>query len=90
MNKKPTPIPSLKGRVRTQVNAIKEVFLRYYIKMKKKSTIYHIVAVVVVAMAVIACGTDRHMKKAEKYLAIGEYYDAAMEFKKAYQSTSTK
>lgn len=90
MNRKPTPIPSLKGRGRTQVNAIKEIFLRYYIKMKKKSTIYHIVAVVVVAMAVIACGTDRHMKKAEKYLAIGEYYDAAMEFKKAYQSTSTK
>lgn len=58
--------------------------------MKKKSTIYHIVAVVVVAMAVIACGTDRHLKKAEKYLAIGEYYDAATEFKKAYQSTSTK
>jgi outer membrane protein OmpA-like peptidoglycan-associated protein len=72
------------------VNAIKEIFLRYYIKMKRKSTIYHIVAVVVVAMAVIACGTDRHMKKAEKYLAIGEYYDAATEFKKAYQSTSTK
>jgi outer membrane protein OmpA-like peptidoglycan-associated protein len=72
------------------VNAIKEIFLRYYIKMKRKSTIYHIVAVVVVAMAVIACGTDRHLKKAEKYLAIGEYYDAATEFKKAYQSTSTK
>ena len=75
---------------RIQVNAIQENFLRYYIKMKKKSTIYHIVAVVVVAMAMIACGTDRHMKKAEKYLAIGEYYDAATEFKKAYQSTSTK
>ena len=72
------------------MNAIKEIFLRYYIKMKRKSTIYHIIAVVVVAMAVIACGTDRHMKKAEKYLAIGEYYDAATEFKKAYQSTSTK
>ncbi len=72
------------------MNAIKEILLRYYIKMKRKSTIYHIVAVVVVAMAVIACGTDRHMKKAEKYLAIGEYYDAATEFKKAYQSTSTK
>lgn len=94
----PTPIPV--GREfstfndtrlrRIQVNAIKEIFLRYYIKMKKKSTIYHIVAVVVVAMAVIACGTDRHLKKAEKYLAIGEYYDAATEFKKAYQSTSTK
>lgn len=72
------------------MNAIKEIFLRYYIKMKRKSTIYHIIAVVVVAMAVIACGTDRHMKKAEKYLAIGEYYDAATEFKKAYQNTSTK
>ena len=56
--------------------------------MKRKSTIYHIVAVVVVAMAVIACGTDRHMKKAEKYLAIGEYYDAATEFKKAVNITN--
>ena len=58
--------------------------------MKRISTIYYIVAVVIMAMAITACGTDRHLKKAEKYLAIGEYYDAATEFKKAYQSTPTK
>ena len=42
------------------------------------------------AVAMVACGTDKHLKKGEKYLALGEYYDAAMEFKKAYQSTSPK
>lgn len=42
------------------------------------------------AMATSGCGADKHLKKAEKYLALGEYYDAAMEFKKAYQGTPTK
>ena len=59
--------------------------------MKRSSTIYlHIVAVVVMAMAMWSCGTDKHLKKGEKYLALGEYYDAATEFKKAYQATPTK
>jgi Tfp pilus assembly protein PilF len=71
--------------------AIKSRFLRYYNKMKRIPTIFlHIVAVVVMAMATSSCGADKHLKKAEKYLALGEYYDAAMEFKKAYQGTPTK
>ena len=42
------------------------------------------------AMAISACGTDKHLKKGEKYLALGEYFDAATEFKKAYQGTPPK
>ena len=36
------------------------------------------------------CGADRNMKRGEKYLALGEYYDAANEFKQAYQKTPPK
>lgn len=44
----------------------------------------------VAVAAFSACGTDKHLKKAEKYLALGEYFDAATEFKKAYQTTPPK
>ena len=37
-----------------------------------------------------SCGADHFMKKGEKYLALGEYYDAAAEFKTAYNKTSPK
>ena len=37
-----------------------------------------------------SCGADHFMKKGEKFLAIGEYYDAAAEFKVAYTKTPTK
>ena len=37
-----------------------------------------------------ACGAERNMKKGEKYLALGEYYDAAEEFKKAYSKMQPK
>lgn len=37
-----------------------------------------------------SCAIDKNMKKGEKYLALGEYYDAANEFKKAYSKTSPK
>ena len=37
-----------------------------------------------------ACAVDKNLKRGEKYLALGEYYDAATEFKKAYQKTPAK
>lgn len=37
----------------------------------------------------LGCGADKNLKKGEKYLAIGEYYDAATQFKQAYTKTST-
>ena len=37
-----------------------------------------------------SCGADKNMKKGEKFLAIGEYYEAAVQFKKAYGKTPPK
>lgn len=37
-----------------------------------------------------SCGADKNLKRGEKYLALGEYYDAANEFKTAYQKTPSK
>ena len=37
-----------------------------------------------------SCGVDRNIKKGEKHLSLGEYYDAANQFKTAYQRTSPK
>ena len=48
------------------------------------------VVIVVVAMTFVACGIDKNMRRGEKYLAIGEYYDAANEFKQAYRKTPPK
>lgn len=47
-------------------------------------------AIALTAMAFAGCGADKNLKKAEKYLALGEYYDAATQFKQAYSKTSPK
>ncbi|MGN0069174.1 MAG: OmpA family protein [Prevotella sp.] len=39
---------------------------------------------------IASCGAEKNLKKAEKYLAIGEYYDAATQFKQAYTKTPSK
>lgn len=41
-------------------------------------------------LVIVSCAVDKNMKRGEKYLALGEYYDAATEFKKAYSKTSPK
>ena len=38
----------------------------------------------------VSCGAERNLKRGEKYLALGEYFDAANEFKQAYQKTPPK
>lgn len=43
-----------------------------------------------VILILTACGVDRNIKKGEKHLSLGEYYDAATQFKTAYQRTPTK
>lgn len=51
----------------------------------------HIICLFFMAMLMLAsCGADRNIKRAEKYLALGEYYDAANEYKRAYQKTEPK
>lgn len=54
------------------------------------SHIIIILAVAFTAMAIAGCGAEKNLKKAEKYLALGEYYDAASQFKQAYSKTSPK
>lgn len=57
-----------------------------------KNTYLYIYSMLLLAgsMLFTACGADKNMKKAEKYLALGEYYDAANEFKQAYRKTPAK
>ena len=38
----------------------------------------------------ISCGAERNFKRGEKHLALGEYFDAANEYKQAYQKTPSK
>lgn len=46
--------------------------------------------VMMCCMLLMACGADRNMKRGEKHLALGEYFDAANEFKQAYSKTPSK
>ena len=49
-----------------------------------------IVCSVVVAVLLAGCGADVAVKKGDKFFALGEYYDAAAQYKKAYAQTPTK
>ena len=42
------------------------------------------------ALLIISCGVDKNLKRGEKYLALGEYFDAGNEFKTAYSKTPAK
>ena len=44
----------------------------------------------IVVCILTGCGADSYMKKGDKYYALGEYYDAATQYKKAYSATSAK
>ena len=37
-----------------------------------------------------SCGADRHLKKGDQFWAIGEYYEASLEYAKAYAKTPSK
>ena len=40
--------------------------------------------------ALSSCGADAYMKKGDQHFAIGEYFDAAEQYKKAYSNTPAK
>ena len=59
--------------------------------MKNDIKTYTCLWLLLLAATVLAgCGAERSFKKGEKYLAIGEYYDAATQYKKAYSTTKPK
>ena len=49
-----------------------------------------IASVMIATVLLTGCGADQAMKKAEKFYALGEYYDAAAQYKKAYSATPSK
>lgn len=49
-----------------------------------------ITVVCLVALFLASCGAGKYMKRGEKELALGEYFDAAADFKQAYQKTPPK
>ena len=42
------------------------------------------------ALLLTGCGADQAMKKGDKFYVIGEYYDAASQYRKAYTQTPSK
>ena len=44
----------------------------------------------VVSMFLTGCGADQALKKGDKFYAMGEYFDAANQYKKAYSQTPAK
>ena len=45
---------------------------------------------ILLSLLVVACTPEVHVKKGDQFYAIGEYFDAAAEYKKAYSRTQTK
>ena len=52
--------------------------------------IKHLITVCVVSIFLMGCGADAAMKKGDKFYALGEYYDAATQYRKAYSQTPSK
>ena len=55
--------------------------------MRKVLTILYSI---VCAVLLVSCGADQAMKKGDKFYALGEYFDAAAQYRKAYTHTSNK
>ena len=54
--------------------------------MRKACIIYCVVC----AVLITSCGADQAMKKGDKFFAVGEYFDAAAQYRKAYSHTPNK
>ena len=50
----------------------------------------NIIVTAVCALLLVSCGADQAMKKGDKFFAVGEYYDAAEQYRKAYTQTPSK
>jgi tetratricopeptide (TPR) repeat protein len=50
----------------------------------------YIVYIIGTLLLLESCGADQAMKKGDKFLAVGEFYDAAEQYRKAYTQTPNK
>ena len=46
--------------------------------------------ILICSVLLMSCGADQAVKKGDKFYAVGEYFDAAEQYKKAYLQTPTK
>ena len=58
--------------------------------MPKHKILLFLTGIFAMLLILSGCGADNYARKAEEYYAIGEYFDAAEEFKKAYSHTPIK
>ena len=58
-----------------------------YVSMSKT---LHLTIMMLVAIVLTGCGAEQAMKKGDKFYALGEYFDAATQYKKAYSQTPSK
>lgn len=58
--------------------------------MKRTNTLRILPLLCAGLCSITSCGLEQNLKKGEKHLALGEYYDAAEQFKQAYSKTPTK
>ena len=52
--------------------------------------LFNISMLMVTAMLLFACSTDKAIRKGDQYYAIYEYVEAAKEYKKAYRKLGAK
>lgn len=52
--------------------------------------LYYLISALIISTVLTSCGADQAIKKADKYYAIGEYYDAGAQYRKAYSKTPSK
>lgn len=57
--------------------------------MTRKTVIQYNI-IFAIALLIVSCGADRNIKRGDKFLSLGEYYDAANQYKQAYRRTPPK
>ena len=50
----------------------------------------HYIIIIVLGVLLTGCGAEQAMKKGDKFYALGEYFDASTQYRKAYSQTPTK
>lgn len=51
---------------------------------------HHLILYFILTLLLVSCGAEQNVRKGDKYYALGEYFDAADEYKRAYQRTPAK
>ena len=52
--------------------------------------LFLLIGIALAAMLLVGCGAEQAMKKGDKFYALGEYYDASAQYKKAYAQLPAK